>query len=376
MITSILGIQLVGTIIPAPDALPLPAPAPVLFFLLQLTFLLHLLAMNALLGGLIITLVARLRGKGPDDPWTQLADSIAKTSPSLVAATVNLGVAPLLFLQTLMGQFFFTSSILMGWGWFSVVVVLIFAYYGTYLQSFKGSGLGRLQKPILAVTVLLFLWVAFMFSNNNTLMLQTKQWAGMYFNDARGLHLNLGDPQLWPRYLHMVLGAVAVAGLMLAWWGRVRHMRGDERGAFMVRVGINNFTWVTLVNILVGLWFFMALPSDVRKLFMGGDPGASAMFGIGFVLAIGMFVLGFLARLRGPRVRLVMPTAMTIVQMIVMITMRDVVRNGYLGELYRPAEFAVKTQTLNLVIFGVLLVGGVLTVIWMVRRLYLGWENS
>ena len=54
-------------------------------------------------------------------------------------------MAPLLFLQTLMGQFFFTSSILMGWGWFSVVVVLIFAYYGTYLQSFQREKLGTVR---------------------------------------------------------------------------------------------------------------------------------------------------------------------------------------------------------------------------------------
>lgn len=365
-----------STILPAPDALPLPAPVPVLFILLQLTFLLHLLAMNAMLGGLLITFFARLRGQGPDDPWTKLADSLAKTSPSLVATTVSLGVAPLLFLQTLMGQYFFTSSIIMGWGWFSIVVVLIFAYYGTYLQSFSGTKLGRLQKPLLGLTVLLFLWVAFMITNNTTLMLNVSQWADMYFADARGLHLNLADPQLWPRYLHMVLGAVAVAGLMLAWWGRMRHRGGDDRGAFMVRVGLDAFTWLTLGNILVGLWYFMALPAEVRKLFMGGNPAASAMFGTGFALAVAMVVLGFLARLRGPGVRLVMPTAMTVIQMVVMITMRDIVRNGFLAEFYKPTEFAVKTQMGNLIIFAVLLVGGTLTVVWMVRRLYLSWDNG
>jgi hypothetical protein len=58
-----------------------------------------------------------------------------------------------------------------------------------------------------------------------------------------------------------------------------------------------------------------------------------------------------------------------------MITMRDIVRNGFLGEYYKPAEFAVKTQTLNLVLFGLLLVGGVWTVVWMVRRLYLSWDS-
>jgi len=365
-----------NAIVPAPDALPLPAPAPLLFFLLQLTFLLHLLAMNAMLGGLIITLVARFKGREPDDAWTMLADTIAKTSPSLVAMAVNFGVAPLLFLQTLMGQFFFTSSIIMGWGWFSVVVVLIFAYYGVYLQSFRGALLGGAQKPLLGLTVLLFLWVGFMFTNNTTLMLNVPKWAELYFADARGLHLNLNDPQLWPRYLHMVLGAVAVAGLMLAWWGRIRYRRGDLRASFMVKVGLENFTWWTLANIVIGLWYFMVQPSHVRKLFMGGDPGASAMFGIGFVLALGMVLLGFLGLRRGPNVRLVMPTAMTLVQMVVMITMRDVVRNGFLGEYYKPAEFAVKTQGLNLALFGVLLIGGFVTVVWMVRRLALSWGRT
>ena len=365
-----------AAIVPAPDALPLPAPAPLLFFLLQLTFLLHLLAMNALLGGLIITLAARLRGGGPTDPWTGLADTLAKTSPILVAATVTLGVAPLLFLQTLLGQFFFTSSILMGWGWFSVVVALIFAYYGTYVQSFRGHRLGSLQKPLLGLTVLMFLWIGFMFTNNTTLMLQVDKWAGMHFDDGRGLHLNLADPQLWPRYLHMVCGAVAVAGLMLAWWGRSRDRAGDPRGAFMMRVGLDNFTWLTLVNIVVGLGYYLAQPAPIRRLFMGGDPGASAMFGIGVVLAAGMVALGLLARRRGTRARLVMPTAMTLVQMVVMITMRDIVRRGALGDHYQPAEFAVSTQQLNVVLFGVLLVAGVATVVWMVRRLKQSWTRS
>ena len=181
-------------IIPAPDALPLPAPALLLQVLLQLTFLLHLVAMNALLGGLILTLVGRLRGRGPDDPWTDLADRAAKVTPTLVAATVTLGVAPLLFLQTLYGQFFFTSSILMGWGWFSIIVVLIFAYYGTYLQAFTGAKLGGARTPLLGLVVLLFLWIGFMFTNNTTLMLNVEAWPGLHFASPRGLHLNLGDP--------------------------------------------------------------------------------------------------------------------------------------------------------------------------------------
>ena len=144
----------------------------------------------------------------------------------------------------------------------------------------------------------------------------------------------------------------------------------------MVHVGLNALTWLTLVNILFGTWYFMALRSDVRKLFMGDHPVATAMFGIGFVLALGLVIWGLLARKRAPDVPLIIPSAMTAVQMIVMITMRDFVRNGFLAEFYKPAEFAVKTQTGNLIIFAVLLVGGILTVTWMVRRLYLNWNSA
>ncbi len=362
-------------IIPGPDALPLPAPEFLLQLLLQLTFLMHLLAMNAMLGGLLITLYARLKGGGDQDPWTQLADAIAKVSPSLVAATVTLGVAPLLFVQVLYGQFLFTSSILMGWGWFSVVVLLIFAYYGTYLQSFKGHALGGGRTPLLALTVILFLWVGFMFTNNTSLMLSPQKWAAMYFADARGLHLNLGDPQLWPRFLHMVLAAVAVAGLMLAWWGRSRLGRGDDSGAFMIGTGIGAFTWFTLVNILFGLWYFLAQPGRVRKLFMGGDATATALFGVGFVIGIVLVVIGFMLRKQGSQARLWPVSVLVLVQMVTMIMIRAEVRSGSLALHYHPETVAVQPQVLNLTIFTVLLLGGIAVLVWMIRQLYVAWER-
>ncbi len=359
-------------IIPAPDALPLPAAPILLQFLLHLTFVLHLLAMNAMLGGLLITLYGRIRGQSA---WTELADSIAKATPSLVAATVTLGVAPLLFLQVLYGQYFFTSSILMGWGWFSVVVLLIFAYYGTYLQSMRGEKLGALRTPLLAVTVLLFLWIGFMFTNNNTLMLNLGAWGDKYFSDPRGMHLNLGDPQLWPRWLHMMLGAAAISGLMLAWWGKARLSRGDQRGTFMVTRGVEVFTWLTLVNIGIGLWFFFMLPSAVIKLFMGGSIYSTILFGVGFALALVLLVFGLLIRSKREKAPLLPVSALVLVTLVDMVLMRDIVRNSMLAGHFQPAEFMVEPQMANLVIFAVLLVAGIGVAIWMLRTLYVAWNK-
>ena len=366
-------------IIPGADALPLPASALLLQFLLHLTFLLHMLAMNAMFGGLILTFIARLRSRGEDDPWTGLADSIAKVSPALVASTVTLGVAPLLFLQTLFGQFFFTSSILMGWGWFSIVVLLIFAYYGVYLQSFRGKKLGAARLPLLGVTLLLFVWTSFMLSNNMTLMLNIQQWGPKYFADARGLHLNLGDGQLWPRWLHMVVGAIATSGLMLAWWGKARLRGGaassDHSGSFMVRVGMNSFTWYTLANIVLGLWYYMAQPGPIRKIFMGGSGFATALFGIGFAAGIVLVVMGWFGRRKGDSVGLWPLSILAVVNLVVMILMRDAIRSATLGSHFQLSGFAVQPQMFNLILFAVLLLAGIGVMIWMLRALYLVWDK-
>ena len=355
-------------IIPQADVLPLPAPPGLLHFLMTLTFLLHLLAMNALLGGLLITFWLRLKG-GVEN--LAMADRMAKVTPSLVAGAVTLGVAPLLFIQVLFGQFIFTSSILMGWGWFSVVVVLIVAYYGTYLQSFKGDRLGGARNALLGLTVLLFLWISFMFSNNMSLMLNVHAWADMYFDSPKGLHLNLADYQLYPRWLHMVAGAVAVAGFMAAWWGRISFLRGNAAGEAMFGMGRRVFLWGTGLNIGLGLWYYLALDKPVRQLFMGGDMGATLLFGIGFVLSLAILVLGILGRRQGPaEARWTLMTVLLFVDVVVMILMRDGVRQGYLAEYYQPHTFPVLTQYFNLVLFGVLLIAGVGVVVWMFRALF------
>ena len=108
------------TPLPALDPLPLPAPAWLLSALLSLTFFLHVLPMNLLLGGSIIALVARLRGR-KDGRSAALAREIAGVLPVLFAATLTLGVAALLFLQVLYGRAFFSAAVLLAVPWFLVV---------------------------------------------------------------------------------------------------------------------------------------------------------------------------------------------------------------------------------------------------------------
>ena len=167
-------------LIPTPDTIPV---AWGWFDLLLIaTFILHLLVMNFMLGGGLISVLNMFR---PQSQNQLLNKEISVKWPFTIAFAVNLGVAPLLFIQVIYGHFIYTSSILMAVWWLSVIILLILAYYGAYIYDFKFDRLKTLKAPLLLVVVVLMLYIAFFFTNNMTLMLQPERWQA-YFQNTGG----------------------------------------------------------------------------------------------------------------------------------------------------------------------------------------------
>ncbi len=323
-------------LIPAPDALPVGWG----WFqvLLTVTFVLHVLMMNAMFGGAVVTLLGSFRR---NDIAAPAARDAAGRVPTLVALTVNAGVAPLLFLQVLYGHLFYTSSIVMANWWFAIFPVLIVGYYAAYVVFFRyDTGL----RPLLSlITVLILLFVSFMFANNNTLALTPDRW-GVWFDDPGGVRLNLGEPQLWPRWLHMMIGAVAVGGLFVALLQDNRVRRGQEDALAARDWALRFFTHGSLAQMAVGLWWLMALRDDVMRRFMGGSPFASALLVLGIAAGVYAVVLGFQKKIR-PAV------ALTVVTVVIMALMREVVRFGYLEGVFHPRDLEVAPQISPMIVF-------------------------
>ncbi len=290
------GSMLLAGIAP-PDPLPLPAPGWLLWALLMLTFFLHMLAMNWVLGGSIISAVTRIsRNACAESDW--LIRLITRSMPAAVAATITLGVAPLLFAQVLYGRVLFTSSILMGWFWLSVIPLLIVAYYAVYALSFRADRLGGLEVPLSWLSALCFLVIGFLYSNNMTLMLRPDTFVARYLADGGGVHLNLDDPTLAPRYLHMLLGALATSGLAIALVGTTRRMLDEKVACYLMRCGSLWFVIPTAINMLFGVWWLMALPRETMLRFMGRSGVASAALGIGMLAGLGALVMVAMALVR------------------------------------------------------------------------------
>ncbi len=352
--------------IPYPDPMPLPAPVWLLRTLLLLTFFLHVLFMNCLLGGTAVALVCTMRRKSSAFS-ARLAGDIGRLLPSVFAFTITLGVAPLLFLQVMYGHLLYASSILIGVPWLAIIGMVILAYYGSYFFSLKGHEPNGKTTVVLALVVLLLASIAFVYSNNFTLMLAPERWLDLYHSNASGWNLNWLEPSLLPRYLHFVLGALAVSGLGLLVMGL--RQREDGYRQWLIAQGSSLFTGTTLLNFGVGFWFLVKLPGPVRLAFVGGNGLATALLGVGMLLPLAAVAHLIMAKAhKSPTRQLAIGISCGLLTVAAMVIMRDVLRNLALAPRFSPNQLPVAPQWSIIVLFVLLFVAGLATLYYMLRK--------
>ena len=336
-------------LIPSPDSIPVSW----WWFqiLLLFTFLIHLLLMNFILGGSLITVWDVLKGNKP------AKDS--KNIPTLVALTVNFGVPPLLFVQVLYGHFFYSSSVIMALAWILVIPVLILAYYGAYIFAERMDRAPVWSRISLSVSALLLLVIAFIYVNNSTLAIDPSRW-GAYFDHPGGRFLNWGENTLLPRYLHMVTGAIAIAGLGKAVFYHFNKKVDAQIREKEIHRGLRIFGWVTLIQIMLGFWFWLSLPGDIWRLFMGKNIAYTIILVVAWILALLILHSALTGRLKSAAIY-------GLLTMAFMVIIRDLVRQAYLGEVFHPRDLVVAKQASPLVAFLLIFIVGLASLYYMIK---------
>jgi len=355
-----------STLIPAAEALP--AAPWVLRVLLDVSFAAHILLVNVMLGLTLLGFVRSLGGsRNGDAPLAPDMAALAGPIPNATALAVNLGIAPLLFLQALYGQFLYVSSTLMGVYWFAIVPAVMAAYGLSYRQkaaSARRSGRGRLLWGLMS---LLMLAVSLAQTSNAVLLAGPGLWRG-YFGNPAGTLTPWGDPSLIPRWLHFVAASLALGGLTLAMAGRGRTRRaaskGDPKamadGGRLEALGLGWFAWATLAQAVDGLWFLASLPRPARLAFLGDDGLATALMVSGLCLALATLALAF-------RGRLMPAAASALATVAAMVAIRDESRNLCLTPYFEVDKLPVRPEYSTLALFLACLVLALTAVAWAVR---------
>lgn len=251
--------------IPVPKDIPLPLPLPewLLVIILVFSFLLHILFINLMVGGSVLTFWYELRGKKNKD-YDKLAREIATTITVNKSMAVVLGVAPLLSINVLYTLYFYSSNALTGNIWISVVPWVAISFLILYLHKYSWDRLAD-NKPmhlgILAIGIFSFLLIPFIFLTNINLMLFPEKWG-----EVEGFFSAMTLPNVFPRYFHFITASMAVTGFFLAWWfgrktfkteGKFENLQKNEIKKQMLNLALV----ATGMQFIFGPLLFLTLPA-------------------------------------------------------------------------------------------------------------------
>ncbi|MDR3726812.1 MAG: hypothetical protein P4K86_07215 [Terracidiphilus sp.] len=245
---------------PAVDPIPLPAPIWLLKLLHIVTLSLHFVAVEMLLGGLLLAVLLSLFRGSPSS--LVAARALARRMTVVMTYVINLGVPPLLFSQVLYGRALYTSSVLMGVYWISIIGILTLTYWLLYqftgrLEAGKSAWLTGLSAWVLAG------FIARLLSSNMTLMLRPEVWQQMYSASAMGAYLPTGDPTLTPRWLLMLAGGFLIGGLWMVYLSGRSTFTAEEK-RFVAGVGGKVAALFGVVYLAAGVWAASVQPDAVK----------------------------------------------------------------------------------------------------------------
>jgi hypothetical protein len=176
---------------------------------------------------------------------------------------INFGVPPLLFAQVLYGRALYTSSVLIGVYWISVVFLLILSYWLLYKFAARVEA-GKAGWPLGLGAWVLAGAIAKIYATNMTLMLRPGVWNEMYSKSATGIFLPTGDPTTFPRWLFMLAGGLAAAGIWMLWLAGRKHLDPAVRTYLARRGGLLAMIMV-IAQAAIAVWVVRVQPEAVRN---------------------------------------------------------------------------------------------------------------
>lgn len=353
-------------LLPAIDPIALPAPVWLFKGLSYLTLSLHFGALSLLLGGLLLAAVWNAWGHRKGSETAKAASNLlAAKLPTVTTYVINLGVPPLLFAQVLYGRALYTSSVLIGAWWISVVFCVMAAYAVLYrINSLAAKG--REWWGWSLVSLPLFMLVGRLLSANMSLMLHPELWRGMYAANPHGTSFP-SDPVATSRWLLVMASALALGALGSSIWSV------GSRPSDAVKAFIRKWTGVvSLVSVpfalASGAAAWSAQPESVRAAVQASP--AFAGFLLGWKISLGLAAVAAAALIAASKSRSwILPFASCVPVLGVLVSMvvvRDAIRDRFLTAAgFDVWESPVNTNWTVVVVFLVSLVAGLGVLGWI-----------
>ncbi len=347
------------SLIPSYDMLGLPILPWIAQVLMALTLALHwsFLAMTA--GGAVAYVVNRYNSVNSD---IVVLKGLSTFLPFSLSMAMTLGIAPLLFVQVLYGNFFYTANILMGYIWLGLLVLMIVIFYLLHL----GFWLTKHQRSVRCVGILillLFAGSALILSSNATLTQSPQAWEA--FRANKGIVPYLGDATLLPRWTFAIFALLGGGGLFVAIYSLLQdnteNETHDKTSSKAVLISIIGMAGI----VISGFWASRSLPQATRSsLFSSGESVFAYATAASFVLA---FVLTLSSWFKKSVLKLGLSAVMFFLGLLATAALRDTLRRISLGKQLNLADISVHSQWDSFALFLVIFILGLMLVGYIIK---------
>jgi len=346
------------SIIPDPDTLPVSS----FWFrlLLYLTYYLHLIGVGIMLGLSFSVLLGYFKEKSIPK-WKTVAKRLGGLLPFSIAFAINLGVAPLLFLQVIYGNFFYPATIFTGIFWIILIPLLIIGYYAAYWIKFRIGKNIKQGKILSSIVFAILLWTGFIMVNINTLLMTPDRWKS-YYRHMSGFFLNAGEPTLFPRFIFYIFLLFSIGGIFITLFYKIRSGLKESKDGENFGTLLSLYSLLTLLPLYLVYLFF--LPENIRIPFTSGNIHWTALNLI-FIAGIG------LAAFFCYKEKTYISAGIHLINLALFVFIRNHIRILYLKNYSKKfAVISSNTQNGVMFLFFAFFAGGIIAIIWMLTKSY------
>jgi hypothetical protein len=195
-----------------------------------------------------------------------LARVLRDWMPFILSAAITAGVAPLLFIQVLYQQRFYTANLLLFHHWMAILPVLIVGFYLLYLLKSKviGTWPFAARAAIGCGALAGFAFVGWSWTQNHLLSLQTPQFWAEQYQVGGWLPTNR---EIWPRIAVWFAGGFSTLAAIASWqlWYTSKSEPPHNPARSTAQLALGGL----LASALAATVYWIELPSSVHAVLTG-----------------------------------------------------------------------------------------------------------
>lgn len=240
------------------DSFGLPIYPIIFQVLMVLTFSIHILFVNLTWASSFLAFYFDLKN---EEKYKKLSYTLKRAIPSLFSVAILMGIAPLLFIQTIYDHFWYSSNIFSGIYLILFLFALMLAFSFLYIYYLKEKA----PRWLGGISFLLISFAGIIIHVLNIQMLYSEKWALFWHPSSFG-RLNIFEIY---RFLHFFFASFALAGffLLINSWYLKKKGETEEIVDFRSKLGIKIFLIFSVLQAISGIWWLVMVPGKFKFYF-------------------------------------------------------------------------------------------------------------